>query len=113
MAIGPGKIITKGDDIFGCDLVAVKKAEKTLFAQLSLDAAVKKRLDQISCFGWNFDHQTVQLWIKTKPNSITIKELIDGQFVEVSKIIQRKRYDLRKTGYPKEFEIDHDESEWV
>lgn len=42
--LGPGKLITKGDDIFGCDLVAIKEGHNVRFIQMTVDKHIGKHL---------------------------------------------------------------------
>ena|SRR4030042_2819321 len=94
MMIGPGKLITKGDDIFGGDCLAIKLGQRTLFIQCSLHSAKKSRAEDFAKYPWDFDHQQVQLWQK-KPNGDIVIQEFDGKgFFEVGKIIRRRFYAL-------------------
>jgi len=92
--IVPGKLITKGDDIFGADCIALKSDQRTLFIQASLEGSKKKRADKFAEFPWNFEHQQVQLWQKKPSGDIVIQEFYGTAFFEVGKIIRRKFYSL-------------------
>jgi hypothetical protein len=93
--IGPGKLVTKGDDIFGCDLIAIKADEKVLFIQATLDSSVTKRLDELKKYPWNLNYVQVQLWQKTKSGEINVKAFIGQEFKDIGKVIRKTYYDRR------------------
>jgi hypothetical protein len=73
MMIGPGKLITAGNDILGADLVAVKPGQLTLFVQATMDSATGKRLDEIKKYAWDLNHQRVELWQKKPDGAVVIQ----------------------------------------
>jgi hypothetical protein len=64
MFVGPGKMITKGDDIFGADLVAVQEDRKVAFIQCTLDKHITKRKEEFDKYRFNLDYCFVELWQK-------------------------------------------------
>ena len=54
MFVGPGKMITKGDDIFGADLVAIKEDDRVAFIQCTLDKHITKRKEEFDKYRFNF-----------------------------------------------------------
>jgi len=93
--IGPGKLITKGDDIFGCDLVCMKPDEKPLFIQATLDSSVQKRLDELKKYPWDLNFTQVQLWQKTKNGDINVKLFTGETFRDIGKIIRKNFFERR------------------
>jgi len=64
MFLGPGKVITKGDDIFGADLVAVKHGYSVAFIQCTLDKHISKRKEEFAKYRFELNHAFVELWQK-------------------------------------------------
>jgi hypothetical protein len=64
MFLGPGKVITKGDDIFGADLVAVRPNCHVRFVQCTLDKHIQKRKEEFDKYGFELKHTLVELWQK-------------------------------------------------
>lgn len=87
-----GKILwgVKHQDIFGCDLIAIKLGDSTLFIQATLDSSVTKRLEELKKYGWDFHHQRVMLWQKRKPGPVVLRLFNGEQFLDVGKIIRGK-----------------------
>lgn len=90
--LGPGKMVTKGDDIFGADLVAVKPGEPTLLVQTTYDSSLKKRLEEFGKHGFEPAHQRVELWQKRPGGEVVVHILADGQLVETGRIIRGRLY---------------------
>lgn len=59
------KMIMVGRDVFGCDIMAKKAGEKTLFVQVSTRENKSHKVKQVMITPWNYDHDTVQLWLRT------------------------------------------------
>ena len=59
------RMIMMGRDVFGCDAIAKKVGEKTLFIQVSTRENKTHKIKQVMIHPWNFDHETVQLWLRT------------------------------------------------
>lgn len=64
MFLGPGRMIMAGRDIFGCDLIAKKKGEKTRWIQVSTVANKSSKLKQVVGGPWNFNIDSVELWLR-------------------------------------------------
>jgi Holliday junction resolvase-like predicted endonuclease len=63
----PLKLVMQGRDVFGSDIIAKKKSEKTLFIQVSTRENKSHKIKQVMAVDcWNFDHDTVQLWLRTE-----------------------------------------------
>jgi hypothetical protein len=92
--LGPGRMITKGDDIFGADLVAVKPGELTFFVQLTCDSSLKKRLEEFKTYGFEPAHQRVELWQKRKGGVVVVHVYRDGGLVETGRIIRGRFYQV-------------------
>ena len=91
--------VSQRNDIFGCiDVIAMRKDEKPLYVQCTMDTGVRKRLDELSKPLWPFEYVEVQLWQK-KGQVINIKRLnADGMLVDHAKILRRKFY-LKKLDF--------------
>lgn len=92
MMIGPGRLITAGNDIFGSDLVAIKPGQRTLFVQATMDSSVKKRLDETLSYPWDLKYQQVQLWQKKADGSVIVQLYTGAGFAEVGRFIRGKFY---------------------
>jgi len=90
--IGPGRMITVGDDIFGCDLVAIRSGFMTLFVQTTLDSGVAKRLNKFLAYPWNLNHQLVELWQKKPGGEVVVQRFTGSRLHEMERIIRGKRY---------------------
>jgi len=90
-----GYWVSLAADIFGCDIIAIKKDEKPLFIQATLHSAVQKRLDELKKYSWPLDYVRVQLWMK-KDKQITVKEFDGERLVDYAKVIRRKLYIERR-----------------
>jgi len=89
--IGPKRWTMLAADVFGCDLIAIKKGEKPLFIQATAHTNVQKRLDEILRHPWPLDHVVVQVWQK-KHKEINIKYFNGKELVDYAKIIRRKLF---------------------
>lgn len=58
------RMIMVGRDIFGCDLIAKKTDEKTLFVQVSTREHKSHKIRQVMAHPWCWDHDLVQLWLR-------------------------------------------------
>lgn len=92
--LGPGKMVTTGNDIFGADLVAIKLGELTLFVQATCDSSVKKRLEEFGRYGFEPAHQRVELWQKKPGGEVVVHVLQNGGLVETGRIIRGRFYRL-------------------
>ena len=81
-------------DIFACDLIAMKQKEKILFIQASMSGDVTKRLKDFKRYNFPLEHCIVQLWLKRDDGSIAIKEYDGKILIDVSKIIRGKVYSI-------------------
>lgn len=89
--IKPGIWKSQHQDIFGCDILALKSGEKPLFIQATAHSNVQKRLDEILSHPWPLDYVVVQVWQK-KDKEINIKQFDGERLVDYAKIIRRKLY---------------------
>lgn len=58
------RLVMIGRDIFGCDVIAKKAGEKTLFVQVSTRENKVHKIKQVMAYPWNFEHDEVQLWLR-------------------------------------------------
>jgi hypothetical protein len=84
-----GYWISLAADIFGCDIIAIKKTEQPLFIQVTLHGAVQKRLDELKKYSWPLNYVRVQVWMK-KDKHIAIKEFDGKRLYDHAKIVRRK-----------------------
>lgn len=83
--------ISQRNDIFGCDIIAMRWGDKPLFIQATLHSAVQKRLDELKKYSWPLDYVIVEVWQK-KDKQVNIKRFDGEDLVEYGKIIRRKLY---------------------
>jgi len=86
-----GYWVSLAADVFGCDIIAIRKDEKPLFIQATLHSAVQKRLDELKKYSWPLDYVRVQVWQK-RDKEVNIKSFDGAQLIDVGKIIRRKLY---------------------
>jgi len=79
-------------DVFGCDIIAIKHKQPILFIQASLSGAVKKRLKEFQKYNFPKKHCIIQLWIKREDGRISVKELINEQLIDVGQFYRGKFY---------------------
>jgi len=60
------RMIMQGRDVFGCDMIAKKSGEKNLFVQVSTRENKTHKIKQVMVHPWTYDHDTVQLWLRTE-----------------------------------------------
>ncbi len=93
MMIGPGRLVTAGNDIMGADLVAVRSDRPyTLFVQATMDSGVTKRLTETQRYPWNLAAQRVELWQKKPDSSVVVQLYTGGGFAEIGRYIRGKFY---------------------
>jgi len=86
-----GYWVSLAADIFGCDIIAIKSAEKPLFIQATLHSAVQKRLDELKKYSWPLEYVKVQVWQK-KDKVVNLKRFDGENLIDYGKIIRRKLY---------------------
>ena len=59
-----GKMITIGADVFGCDLIARKQGQPTLWVQVSTVSQKSTKEKQVLEHPWNLIDEKVQLWLR-------------------------------------------------
>ena len=82
MFLGPGKVITKGDDIFGADLVAVKHGYSVAFIQCTLDKHTTKRAEEFDKYGFDMLTCNVRLWQKNGKEVVVYRYCGKGMGLE-------------------------------
>ena len=89
---GPLKLMTKGDDIFGCDLIVMTPFQGLTFVQATRDRSIKKRLEEIKKYPWDTitKYAKVQLWQKVGSRIVKIYGFNGKNLVQVGKIENRK-----------------------
>lgn len=58
------KMIMAGRDIFGVDLIAKKKGERTRWIQVSTLTQKSAKQKQVMAFPWTLEHESVELWLR-------------------------------------------------
>ena len=58
------KLLMIGRDIFGCDLIAKKREERTLWVQVSTRANKSNKIRQVENEPWCSDFDRVQVWCR-------------------------------------------------
>lgn len=61
-----GRICMVGADIFGCDIVAKKTGEPTLWVQVSTEDNLHKKIQQVMEFPWYLNGERLEIWCKIK-----------------------------------------------
>ena len=61
---GQMKMIMTGRDIFGVDLIAKKKGERTRWIQVSTLTQKSAKQKQVMAFPWTLEHESVELWLR-------------------------------------------------
>jgi len=61
---GQMKMIMAGRDIFGVDLIAKKKGERTRWIQVSTLTQKSAKQKQVMVFPWTLEHESVELWLR-------------------------------------------------
>lgn len=59
-----GKMIMVGCDVFGCDMIAKKPNDKTLWVQVTTRTQKSLKSKTLMEHPWDFTHDTVQLWLR-------------------------------------------------
>ncbi len=57
----PPRMVMVGRDIFGCDLIAKRLGEKTLWVQVSTVDNFSKKVKQVLAYPWS-EHEVLQIW---------------------------------------------------
>lgn len=65
-----GRMVLVGADAFGCDLIAKKQGEKTLWIQVGADGALSKKKDQLLQFPWNLENETPEIWLRLNKQKV-------------------------------------------
>lgn len=58
------KMIMAGRDIFGVDLIAKKRGERTRWIQVSTLSQKSAKQKQVMLFPWTLEHESVELWLR-------------------------------------------------
>lgn len=61
---GQMRLLMKGRDIYGCDLIAKKRTQKTKWIQVSTVSQKSSKEKQVRQFTWNLDHEDLELWLR-------------------------------------------------
>ena len=56
--------LSQRNDIFGCDLIAMKQEEKLRYIQCTEHTGIQKRSIEFAKYKWPFRHCSVELWSK-------------------------------------------------
>ena len=63
---GTQRWVSVRNDIFGCDLIAMKAPDELRFIQCTEHTGVEKRLATFCCYPWPLIQCTVELWMKMR-----------------------------------------------
>lgn len=91
--------VSMKNDVFGCDLIAKKRDQKTLWIQATEHKSLKLKQQEIIKYIWNHNIDDVQIWIKRESGMIDIYYLkypIDYKHL-IDKVPQETIDDLMKT----------------
>ena len=58
------KMIMSGRDIYGCDLIAKERGEKTRWIQVSTLGQKSAKAKQVLVFPWTLAFESVELWLR-------------------------------------------------
>lgn len=58
------KMIMAGRDIYGCDLIAKKRGQRTKWLQVSTVSQKASKQRQVLIFPWTLEHEDVELWLR-------------------------------------------------
>lgn len=83
--------VSQRNDIFACDLIAIKSGERPLFIQATLHSAIQKRLDELKKYSWPLKYVDVEVWQK-RDKVINLKRFDGKELIDYGKIIRRKLY---------------------
>lgn len=63
----PRRLVMQGRDVFGSDLIAKKKGEKTRWIQVGVRDMRMAKIRQIwyATSAWNLEHDIVEVWVRT------------------------------------------------
>lgn len=61
-----GRMLMLGSDIFGCDIVAKKAGEPTLWVQVSTEDNLHKKIKQVMEHPWNLEGERLTIWCKIR-----------------------------------------------
>lgn len=60
-----GKMVTIGADVFGCDLIAKAKGNKTLWVQVSTKENLSAKKTQVLEHPVNVEYETYEIWTRS------------------------------------------------
>ncbi len=96
---GEMKLYFKGDDIFGCDGIAVIKGKPILFFQATTHTDMVAKLKQVMVTEIPPEHAMVEVWQKIESGRVVIHRL-EGDVLKRNREIQRGKelfYDTPQT----------------
>jgi hypothetical protein len=82
--------VSMRNDIFGCDLIAIKSGEKPRYIQCTHDHGIEKRFAEFASYPWPLEHCSVELWSR-KPGGPVIIRTFDGSSLNLWGEIARRR----------------------
>lgn len=60
------RMLMLGADIFGCDIVAKRTSEPTLWIQVSTEDNLHKKVKQVMEFPWYLEGERLEVWCKIR-----------------------------------------------
>jgi len=90
--IGKGRLITVGNDIFGCDLVAIKAGRKVQFFQCTEDSGIGRKLAELKKYPWELRYADVYVWVKRRGGVVVLFGFTGEELFEVQRYIRGKLF---------------------
>lgn len=89
---GGGRLrwVSVRNDIFGVDLIAIKKGEKPRYIQCTEHHGIEKRYAEFIRFPWPLEHCSVELWTKKELGRVVIRCFTGDVLERLGEIERRK-----------------------
>lgn len=86
--------LSQRNDIFGCDLIAMRFREKPRYIQCTEHTGIQKRYAEFAKYHWPLEHCQVELWTKTGRGHTmrVVIRIFDGNELKKHGEIQRKQF---------------------
>lgn len=89
-----GKLILKGHDVAGCDILALKENEKPLLIQATCHSDLRAKVEDLEKYPFNFRFCDVQIWQKVKlakKTEVRVYEYIGDDIFLIKEIRLKKK----------------------
>ena len=91
-----GRIFMKSNDIFGCDIIAIKKDSMVNFIQVTRHSGVGKKLEELKKVKWNFDVCKVQIWQSPESGRWRVLEYNGKELRKIAEIRRGEYLELKE-----------------